>query len=143
MAGLNKVMVIGRLGRDPEIKYSQSGLAVCNFSVATSESWADKTTGEKQEKTEWHNIVCFGKQAEIIEKYLSKGSQVYLEGRLQTDQYEKEGQTHYMTKIVVNNFQFIGGKEKQEDRQQQRAPYGGGQRQGPEQQPAPDDDIPF
>jgi len=111
MAGLNKVMLIGNLGRDPEIRYSQQGLAVVNFSIATSEQWTDKNTGAKQEKTEWHNIVAFGKPAEILEKYLSKGSQVYIEGRLQTSTYEKDGQTHYMTKIVVSNFQFLGGKQ--------------------------------
>jgi len=111
MAGLNKVMLIGRLGRDPEIRYTQQGLAVVNFSIATSESWTDKNTGDKQEKTEWHNIVAFGKPAETLEKYLSKGSQVYIEGRLQTSTYEKDGQTHYNTKIVVSNFQFLGGRQ--------------------------------
>jgi len=110
MAGLNKVVLIGRLGKDPEITYSQQGLAVVNFSLATSENWTDKNTGDRQEKTEWHNIVVFGKQAETCEKYLSKGKEVYIEGRLQTSTYEKEGQTHYMTKIVVSNFQFLGGK---------------------------------
>ena len=110
MAGLNKVMLIGRLGRDPEIRYSQQGLAIVNFSIATSESWSDKTTGEKQERTEWHRVCSFGKQAEILEKYLSKGSQVYIEGRLQTRSWEKDGQTHYTTEVVVNEFQFLGGK---------------------------------
>ena len=111
MAGLNKVVLIGNLGRDPEIRYSQQGLAVVNFSIATSEQWTDKNTGDRQEKTEWHNIVVFGKQAETCQKYLSKGSQIFIEGRLQTSTYEKEGQTHYMTKIVVSNFQFLGGKQ--------------------------------
>ena len=161
MAGLNKVMLIGNLGRDPEIRYSQQGLAVVNFSIATSEQWTDKNTGDRQEKTEWHNIVSFGKQAEILEKYLSKGNQIYIEGRLQTSNYEKEGQTHYMTKIVVANFQFLGGKQ---DNQGGGSNYqnnsGGGYQQqsnsgnnnqfqnqtspGAEgQQPVPDDDIPF
>jgi single-strand DNA-binding protein len=112
MAGLNKVMLIGFLGRDPEIRYSQQGLAVVSFSMATSEQWTDKNTGEKQEKTEWHRIVAFGKPAEILEKYLSKGSQVYIEGRLQTRNYEKDGQTHYTTEIVVTGFQFLGGGQK-------------------------------
>ncbi len=110
MAGLNKVMLIGNLGRDPEIRYSQQGMAVVNFSIATSEQWTDKNTGEKQEKTEWHRVVAFGKPAEILEKYLSKGNQVYIEGRLQTRNYEKDGQTHYITEIVVSNFQFLGGR---------------------------------
>ena len=91
MAGLNKVMLIGNLGRDPEIRYSQQGLAIVNFSLATSEQWTDKTSGDRQEKTEWHNIVVFGKQAETCEKYLSKGSQIYVEGKLQTSTYEKDG----------------------------------------------------
>lgn len=109
MAGLNKVMLIGHLGRDPEIRYSQQGSAMVNFSLATSEQWTDRNTGEKNEKTEWHNIKVFGKPAEVCEKYLSKGSQIYVEGRLQTRTYEKEGQTHYITEIIVQNFQFLGG----------------------------------
>ena len=159
MAGLNKVMLIGRLGRDPEIRYSQQGLAVVNFSIATSEQWTDKTTGDRQEKTEWHRIVVFGKQAEICEKYLSKGSQIYIEGRLQTRNYEKDGQTHYITEIVVANFQFLGGKQ---DAQGGGGGYqgdGGSQQAGSRpnnqfqgqtspgmtggQEPIPDDDIPF
>ena len=111
MAGLNKAMLIGNLGKDPEIRYSQQGTAVVNFSIATSEQWSDKNTGEKQEKTEWHRIVSFGKQAEILEKYLSKGRQIYIEGRLQTSNYEKEGQTHYTTDIIVREFQFLGNRQ--------------------------------
>lgn len=144
MSGLNKVMLIGRLGRDPEMKYAQSGTAICNLNLATSESWTDKNSGQKQEKTEWHRCVAFSKQAEILEKYLEKGSQVYIEGRLQTRQYEKDGQTHYATEIVVSNFQFLGGGSQQG--QQTREP----QRQQPQPQnqntpPAYDDesDIPF
>ncbi|MBU1343350.1 MAG: single-stranded DNA-binding protein [Proteobacteria bacterium] len=158
MAGLNKVMLIGNLGRDPEIRYSQQGLAVVNFSIATTEQWTDKNTGDRQEKTEWHNIVVFGKQAETCEKYLSKGSQIYVEGRLQTSTYEKDGQTHYMTKVVASNFQFLGGKQ---DAKGGGSYQGGGGYQkantGPNnqfqgstnpgmtggQQPIPDDDIPF
>jgi len=140
MSGLNKVMIIGRLGRDPEIKYAQSGMAICSLNVATSETWKDKNTGEKQEKTEWHRCVAFGKVAEILEKYLSKGSQVYLEGKLQTRQYEKDGQTHYATEIVVQNFTFLGdGQEKQQPRQHS-------QQQPDQRQYGPDDssvDIPF
>ncbi len=110
MAGLNKVILIGNLGRDPEIRYSQQGLAVVNFPIATTEAWTDRNTGERQEKTEWHKIVVFGKQAETCEKYLSKGRQVYVEGRLQTRSWEKDGQTHYTTEIVVSNFMFLGGR---------------------------------
>jgi len=110
MSGVNKVVIIGHLGRDPEIRHSQQGTPVTNFSIATSENWIDKNTGEKQEKTEWHRVVAFGKQAETLEKYLSKGSQVYIEGRLQTRTYDKEGQTHYITEVVANNFQFLGAR---------------------------------
>ncbi len=111
MAGLNKVMIIGNLGRDPEIRYSQQGTAVVNFSVATSDTWLDKNTGQRQERTEWHRIVVFGKQAENCEKYLSKGRQVYVEGKLQTSTYEKDGQTHYATDIIANIVQFLGNKQ--------------------------------
>jgi single-strand DNA-binding protein len=106
---LNKVMLIGNLGRDPEIRYSKGGAAIANFSIATSEQWTDKQSGERQEKTEWHRVVAFGKVAEIFEKYLSKGSKVYIEGRLQTRSWEKDGQNHYTTEIVVSSFQFLGG----------------------------------
>ena len=109
MASLNKVMLIGRLGKDPELKYSQGGAAICTFSMATSEQLTDKNTGGKQE---WSRIVVFGKQAETCEKYLSKGSQIYLEGRLQTRQWDKDGGKHYITEIVVSNFQFLGGKRQ-------------------------------
>lgn len=129
MPGLNKVLLIGNLGRDPEIRYSQQGTAVVNFSIATSEQWTDKNTGEKQEKTEWHNIVSFGKQAEILEKYLQKGSQVYIEGRMQTDSFEKDGQTHYRTKVVVSNFQFLGGRQDNQGQSQ------GGYQNQPQNQP--------
>lgn len=112
MAGLNKVILIGNLGRDPEIKYSQNGMAICHIAIATSEQWTDKNTGERQDKTEWHRLVVFGKQAEICEKYLKTGSQIYVEGRLQTRSWEKDGQTHYTTEIVVSNFQFLGGGQQ-------------------------------
>ncbi len=119
MAGLNKVMLIARLGRDPEMKYTQQGTAICNMTIATSESWTDKSTGEKQEKTEWHRCVSFGKQAEVLGKYLVKGSQVYVEGKLQTRQYEKDGQTHYTTEIVVQEFTFLGGGQQSSGGSQQ------------------------
>ncbi|PIE61354.1 MAG: single-stranded DNA-binding protein [Desulfobacterales bacterium] len=142
MAGLNKVMLIGNLGRDPEIRYGQSGTAVVNFTMATSDQWTDKNTGERQERTEWHRIVVFGKQAETCEKYLSKGSKIYVEGRLQTRSWEREGQTHYTTEIVVSNFQFLGGRtENQGGGYQNQGGYqqgGGGyqnQNQGGYQQP--------
>ena len=130
MAGLNKVMLIGRLGRDPEIRYSQGGTAVVNFSIATSEQWTDKNTGERQEKTEWHRIVVFGKQAETCERYLSKGRQIYVEGRLQTRSWEKDGQTHYTTEIVVSNFQFLGDRSDNQGGGGYQNQGGGYQQQG-------------
>ena len=108
MSGVNKAIILGRLGRDPEIRHTPNGNSVCNFSIATSETWKDKNTGEKRERTEWHNCVSFGKQGEIIAQYVKKGDQLYIEGKIQTDEYEKEGQKHYSTKINVNSFSFIG-----------------------------------
>jgi single-strand DNA-binding protein len=158
MAGLNKVMLIGNLGRDPEIRYSQQGVAVVSFTLATNEQWTDKNTGEKQEKTEWHRVVAFRKQAEILEKYLSKGSQVYIEGKLQTRNYEKEGQTHYTTEVVVSDFVFLGGRSDGQSgsgyqqgsgysQQSNPAPnqqnYQGSTRPGGGQAPMKDEDIPF
>ena len=113
MASLNKVMLIGRLGKDPELKNLQS-TQVCNFSIATSDKYKDKA-GNTQEKTEWHNIVAFGKQAEVCGKYLAKGNQVFVEGRLQTSSYDKNGQTVYSTKIIVSSIQFLGSKPKNND----------------------------
>ncbi len=135
MSGLNKVLLIGRLGRDPEIRYTNNNAAVTSFSLATSEEWKDKQSGEKQEKTEWHRVVAFGKQAEILEKYLGKGSQVYIEGRLQTRSYEKDGQTHYATEIVVRDFQFLGGGE-----QRQSGGYQNQHSTGREYQQPPEED---
>lgn len=109
MAGINKCILVGRLGRDPEIRYTQSGTAVTNLNLATSEKYKDKSGG-MQEKTEWHRIVAFGRVAEIAEKYLGKGSQVYIEGKLQTRSYEKEGQMHYSTEVVANTVQFLDSK---------------------------------
>jgi single-strand DNA-binding protein len=107
--GLNKVMIIGRLGRDPEVKYLPSGQAVANFSVATSRTWTDKE-GKQEERTEWHRIVAFGKRAELCGEYLSKGRQVYIEGELRTREWEKDGQKRYTTEIVAWNVLFLGAK---------------------------------
>ena len=110
---LNKFQCIGRLGKDPEIRYAASGAAIANFSVALGESWKDKQSGEKQEKTEWVNFVAFGKLAEIIEKYLNKGSQVYLEGKLQTRKWQdKEGNNRYTTEIVASEMQMLGSRSE-------------------------------
>ena len=111
MSGLNKVMLIGRLGRDPEVRYTPDGLAIANFSIATSEDWKDKATGEQKERTEWHRIVAFRKLGEICGEYLSKGKQVYIEGRLQTRSWEKDGITRYITEIIASDVQFLGVKD--------------------------------
>ncbi len=106
---VNKVIILGRLGQDPELKYTPGGMAVCNFTVATSESWADKA-GQKQEKTEWHRIVVWGKLAELCNQYLTKGRQAFIEGGLQTRSWDdKSGQKRYTTEIVAKTVQFIGG----------------------------------
>ncbi len=109
--GINKVILIGNLGNDPEVKYTASGSAVANVSIATSENWKDKATGENQERTEWHRVVFFGKLAEIVGEYLKKGSQVFVEGRLQTRKWQdKEGQDRYTTEIIANEMQMLGGR---------------------------------
>jgi single-strand DNA-binding protein len=109
--GVNKVILIGNLGRDPEVKYLPSGSAVCNVTLATSESWKDKESGEKKDRTEWHNVVFFGKLAEIAGEYLKKGSQVYVEGSLRTRKWQdKEGKDRYTTEIVVSDMQMLGGR---------------------------------
>ena len=111
MAGLNKVMLIGNLGRDPEVRYTPDGTAVANFSIATSREWKDKATGEKKERTEWHRIVAFRRLAEICGEYLSRGKQVYIEGHLQTRDWEdKDGNKRYTTEIVASQMLMLGSK---------------------------------
>ena len=112
--GINKVILIGNLGRDPETRYTQSGSPVANFSVATSESWNDRQSNERQERTEWHNVVCFARLAEIAGEYLRKGSKVYIEGRLSTSSWEKEGQKHYRTEIIAREMQMLDGRGGQD-----------------------------
>jgi len=105
MAGINKVILVGNLGAKPEVKYASNGNAISNLSVATSESWTDKSTGQKQERTEWHRVSLFGKLAEIAGQYLDKGSKVYVEGKLQTRKWQdKNGQDRYTTEVVVSGF---------------------------------------
>ncbi|MFH1580950.1 MAG: single-stranded DNA-binding protein [Pseudomonadota bacterium] len=112
MSGLNKVMLIGRLGSDPELRYTPDGTAVANFSIATSEEWKDKNTGEKKERTEWHRVVAWRKLGEICGEYLAKGKQVYVEGRIQTRSWEdKDGNKRYTTEIVASDIQFLGAKD--------------------------------
>ena len=109
--GINKVILVGNLGRDPEVRYSPNGSAVANVTLATSESWKDKNSGEKVEKTEWHRVVFFGRLAEIAGEYLKKGSQIYVEGRLQTRKWQdKEGHDRYTTEIVANEMQTLGSR---------------------------------
>ncbi|MCQ4163943.1 single-stranded DNA-binding protein [Tahibacter harae] len=108
--GINKVILVGNVGRDPETRYSAGGMAVTTVSVATSEAWKDKQTGEQKEKTEWHRVKFFGRLAEIAGEYLKKGSQVYIEGSLRTEEYEKDGVKRYSTDIVAAEMQMLGGR---------------------------------
>jgi single-strand DNA-binding protein len=111
MASVNKVILVGNLGKDPEVRYMPNGEAVCNFSIATTDSWKDKA-GAKQERTEWHNIVMYRKLAEIAGEYLKKGRPVYVEGRLQTRKWQtKEGQDRYTTEIIADQMQMLGGRD--------------------------------
>ena len=108
--GVNKVILIGNIGKDPDVKVTASGGTIVNLTLATSESWKDKQTGESQEKTEWHRIVIFGKLAEIAAQYVTKGSKLFIEGSLQTRSYDKNGVTMYTTEIVANSMQMLDGK---------------------------------
>jgi single-strand DNA-binding protein len=144
MAGINKVIIVGNLGKDPEVTYTPAGAAKAVFSVATSETWKDKTTGEKKERTEWHRIVAWDKLGEICGKYLSKGRQVYVEGKLQSRSYDdKEGIKRYVTDIIAQEVQFLGGNRDSSDAGRSgggpapREPAGGHGPAGGE------DDIPF
>jgi single-strand DNA-binding protein len=136
MSGINKALIIGRLGQDPEVKFLPNGTVVANFSVATSEEWKDKDTGEKKEDTQWHKIVAWRRLAEICGEYLKKGSQCFIEGKITTRSWEdKEGTKRYTTEIVASNVQFLGGRDNTQE--YQKSP-----------EPAivtvtPDDDIPF
>ena len=163
--GINKVIIVGNLGQDPEVRYMTNGNAVASITIATSESWRDKQTGEQREKTEWHRVSLFGKLAEVAGEYLRKGSQVYIEGQLQTRKWQdQQGQDRYTTEVVVQGFngvmQMLGGKPQGQGGQQQAPAQqqqgGWGQPQQPAQQRAQnqqpqyndppmdfDDDIPF
>lgn len=170
MRGVNKVILVGTCGQDPDVRYLPNGNAVTNLSLATSEQWTDKQSGQKVERTEWHRVSLFGKVAEIAGEYLRKGSQVYIEGKLQTREWEKDGIKRYTTEIIVDMqgaMQLLGGRPQEQNQgghqQQQRQPQQQRQhpqrqqyqqqRQAPQQQnqqagygPDPesfDDDIPF
>jgi len=143
--GVNKVILVGNLGNDPEVRYGQSGSAVTTISVATSESWKNKD-GEQQERTEWHRVKAFGKLAEIMGEYLKKGRQVYIEGSLRTEKYtDKNGVEKYSTDIIADQMQMLGGKEGGgEQRQQPSEPRAASNPPPPRNDdPFPDDDIPF
>lgn len=163
--GINKVILIGNLGADPETRYLPSGSAVTNFRVATSETWRDKQSGQQQERTEWHRVACFNRLAEIANEYLRKGSRVYVEGSLRTSEYEKNGEKRYSTEIVAREMQMLdtrgqggGGMNPAADFEPQGQGFGGDQPQqrasarpaAPATAPAGggldadfDDDIPF
>ena len=169
MASVNKVILVGNLGRDPEIRYAPSGDAICNISIATTDTWKDKQSGEKREATEWHRVVFFGKLAEIAGQYLKKGRAVYVEGRLQTRKWQDQtGQDRYTTEIRANEMQMLGGRGEgggdapMGDDSYGSQERGGGGRPAPQSKPQPskpaggapaapagggfgdfDDDIPF
>ena len=158
MASVNKVILVGNLGRDPEVRYMTNGDAVANVSIATTESWKDKVTGEKKELTEWHRIVFRSNLAEIVGKYLKKGSSIYVEGRIRTRKWQdKEGQERYTTEIDANQMQMLGSRQSMESSSGGEAEYGGSmpssEASGAPRGAAPvkkapsfedmDDDIPF
>ena len=164
--GVNKVILVGTLGKDPEVRYSQSGAAMTTVSVATNESWKDKQTGEKQERTEWHRVKFFNRLAEIAGEYLKKGGQVYIEGSLRTEKYtDKQGVERYSTDIIASEMQMLGGRPEgagagggsyERSERSSGGGYGGGGGGGSRapatavaspgsrhDEPFPDDDIPF
>lgn len=154
--GVNKVILVGNLGQDPEVRYLPNGGAVANITLATSESWRDKQTGENKEVTEWHRVVLFGKLAEVAGEYLRKGSQIYIEGQLRTRKWQDQGgQERYTTEVTVNvggTMQMLGGKQegsqgnRPQQNQQQRPQQQAGQSTPPANNEPPmdfDDDIPF
>lgn len=153
--GVNKVILVGNLGADPETRYTAGGAAITNIRIATSESWKDKQTGENQERTEWHRVVFFGRLAEIAGEYLRKGSQVYIEGKLRTNKWQDQnGQDRFSTDIVANEMQMLGGREGggvARPPQQQSSGFRDNKPAQPQQpEPVPaaddgftDDDIPF
>ena len=144
--GINKVILVGNLGADPETRYMPSGGAVTNIRIATSESWKDKNTGDQQERTEWHNIAFFGRLAEIAAEYLRKGSQVYIEGKLRTRKWQdKDGNDRWTTEVIANEMQMLGGRGGGMSAPSSPARSTGGQSSGSGSAPTDDfdDDIPF
>jgi len=140
MASVNKAILIGNLGKDPELRYTPSGQAVASFSIATTRKWRDKE-GQFQEQTDWHNIVAWGKQAETINEYLKKGSPIYIEGRIQNRSYDdKDGVKKWISEVVIREFQFLGGRP---DQSGGAKPTSGPPSEAPPDVAADDDDLPF
>ena len=145
---LNKAILIGRLGRDPEVRYMPNGEAVCNFSIATSETWNDRQTGQRQERTEWHNITLYRRMAEVAGQYLKKGSQVYIEGRIQSRKYTgKDGIERTAYEIIGSEMKMLGGGNDSGQQNAQHTPPAPPSRQAPAAPAQPvddiDDDVPF
>ena len=139
MRGVNKVILVGNLGRDPETRYNQDGKPITNFSIATSEAWKDKNSGESQERTEWHNVVCFGRLAEIAGQYTRKGAKVYIEGGLRTSTWEQDGQKRYKTEVVARELQLLDSRRDSQPQPRQQAP----ESVGAVIEDGFEDDIPF
>lgn len=157
MASVNKVILVGNLGRDPEVRYSPEGAAICNMAIATTSTWKDKASGERREETEWHRVVMYNRLAEIAGEYLKKGRSVYIEGRLKTRKWQDKdtGADRYSTEVVADQMQMLGGRDEGEQEAASRQPRTAARRPAPQQSPAPtptstnadladmDDDIPF
>lgn len=153
MASVNKVIIVGNLGRDPEVRYSADGVAICNISVATTSAWKDKNTGDKREETEWHRVVFYGKLADIAGEYLRKGRSIYVEGRLKTRKWtDKDNIERYTTEIVADQMQMLGGREDggsgssapaAQNQRQERQPQRAQNQQTQANLSNMDDDIPF
>lgn len=150
MSGVNKAILVGRLGKDPEVRHLENGAAVANFSIATSETYKDKTSGERKEQTEWHNIVLWRGLADVAEKYLKKGDMVYIEGKLRTRSWDKDGVTRYTTEIVGDSMTMIGGNNNsggapatQQDQPQYSDNNGGASQSEAQSSQNITDDLPF
>lgn len=140
--GVNKVILVGRVGQDPDVRYTNNQSAVVTLSLATSESWKDKATGEKEERTEWHRCVCFNKLAEIAGQYVKKGTQIYIEGSLRTRKWtDNQGQERYTTEVLANNFQLLDSRQQSQDFQQDAPTATPPQNQNTKE--TFEDDIPF
>jgi len=142
-SGINKVILVGNLGQDPEVKFTAGGAAVTTLSIATSESWKDKESGNEQEKTEWHRVVLWRRLAEIAGEYLKKGSKVYIEGQLQTRKWEQEGQTRYTTEVIARDMQFLDSRGNMDNTNSPPDISSTSEDSVDSEQEIKDDDIPF